>query len=123
MKRENTGRMMIMEKAGGTGEAECCPDLLGWSAEAERAAKSQHTTQCSRSKPFPDMLHIYSLNKETPQRKKQCFLFWTRNHELAIMHWNCYRLSGVSPIKMMKTRNISLILVNCGHCCENFCLG
>lgn len=68
---ENTERMMTMEKTEGTGEAECCPYLFGWSAE--KAAKSQHTTQCSRSKPFPDMLHIYSLNKETPQRKKAMF--------------------------------------------------
>lgn len=71
---ENTERMMTMEKAGRTWEAKCCPDLLGWSTEAGRAKKSQHTTQCSRSKPVPDMLNIYLLNKETSQREKQCFL-------------------------------------------------
>lgn len=74
MKMEKIERMMTVEKAGGTGEAECFPDLLGWSVEAGRAAKSWHVTQCSRPKTFPDMLNIYSLTKETSQRKKQCFL-------------------------------------------------
>lgn len=74
LKMEKTERMMTVEKAGGAGEAECCPDLLGWSVEAGRAAKSWHVTQCSRPKAFPDMLNIYSLTKETSQRKEQCFL-------------------------------------------------
>lgn len=97
-----------VEKTGGTWEAECCPDLLGWSVEAGRAAKSRHVTQCSRPKAFPDMLNIYSLTKETSQRKKQCFLSWTWNCALAIMYWNCFRLSWMPLIKMMKSRIISL---------------
>lgn len=72
--------------------------------------------------PFLTCFTFIHSTRKHPKGKKQCFLFWTRNLELAIMHWNCYRLSGVSPITMMKTRNISLILVNFGHCCENFCL-
>lgn len=71
MKMEKTERMMTVEKAGGAGEAKCCPDLLGWSVEAGRAAKSRHVTP--DQKHFLTCLIFTHSPRKHPKEKSNVF--------------------------------------------------